>query len=89
MHDPNFLMESKLDTFGEYGTKKPNAYCCNKLHAKVARSSRSRIESSWRRQPAGITRFKENEESSRESLKEKLKRVVMSASDPALVLPVI
>ena len=80
LHDPNFQLENKLDAFGEYGNK-------NKMIALVATPmqrllgvAESGPEEDSQLQPIASTSA--CRESSRESLKEKLERAIMSAPIP-------
>ena len=81
LHDPNFLMENKLDIFGKYGNK-------NKMHT-LAKALMQKLFRVLEPGPGEDSQFvplastSVCRESSRESLKEELEQAIMTASIPA------
>ena len=81
LHDPNFLMESKLDIFGEYGNKiRMYTLAVTLMQRLLGVAEPGPGEDS---QFASLASTSVCRESSHESLKEELERAIMSASIPA------
>ncbi|CAK8695489.1 unnamed protein product [Clavelina lepadiformis] len=80
LHDPNFLIENKLVTFGEYGNRnKMYALAATLMQKLIAAAKPGPGEDSQLISLASTTVCRG---SSRESLKEELERAIMSASTP-------
>ena len=81
LHDPNFLMESKLDIFGEYGNKnRMYTLAVTLMQRLLGVAELGPKEDS---QVASLASTSVCKESSHESLKEKLEQAILSASIPA------
>ena len=80
LHDPNFLMESKLDIFGEYGNKNRMYTLAVTLMQRLL--GVAELGPGEDSQVASLASTSVCKESSHESLKEKLEQAILSASIP-------